>query len=78
MNIFWCPLPRPPSRHEPHAAQYRPPRLASLKQALYVKEQIKPFGVKVTRIARGIPVGGDLEYTDGATLTDAIRGRQDL
>lgn len=46
--------------------------------ALYVKEQILPFGVKVTRIARGIPVGGDLEYTDGATLTDAIRGRQDL
>ncbi len=46
--------------------------------ALYVKEQIMPFGVKVTRIARGIPVGGDLEYTDGATLTDAIRGRQDL
>jgi len=46
--------------------------------ALYLKEQITPFGVKVTRIARGIPVGGDLEYTDGATLTDAIRGRQDL
>jgi len=46
--------------------------------ALYLKEQIMPFGVKVTRIARGIPVGGDLEYTDGATLTDAIRGRQDL
>ncbi len=46
--------------------------------ALYLKEQIKPFGVRVTRIARGIPVGGDLEYTDGATLTDAIRGRQDL
>jgi recombination protein RecR len=46
--------------------------------ALYLREQIKPFGIKVTRIARGIPVGGDLEYTDGATLTDAIRGRQDL
>ena len=46
--------------------------------ALYLKEQIQPLGVKVTRIARGIPVGGDLEYTDGATLTDAIRGRQDL
>jgi len=46
--------------------------------ALYLKEQIKPFGAKVTRIARGIPVGGDLEYTDGATLTDAIRGRRDL
>ncbi len=46
--------------------------------ALYLREQIKPLGIKVTRIARGIPVGGDLEYTDGATLTDAIRGRQDL
>lgn len=46
--------------------------------ALYLKEQIAPSGVKVTRIARGIPVGGDLEYTDGATLTDAIRGRRDL
>jgi recombination protein RecR len=46
--------------------------------ALFLKEQIKPFGIRVTRIARGIPVGGDLEYTDGATLTDAIRGRQDL
>lgn len=46
--------------------------------AMYLKERIKPFGLKVTRIARGIPVGGDLEYTDGATLTDAIRGRRDL
>jgi len=46
--------------------------------ALYLSEQIKPLGIKVTRIARGIPVGGDLEYTDGATLTNAIRGRQDL
>ncbi len=46
--------------------------------ALYLKEQIQPLGIKVTRIARGIPVGGDLEYTDGATLTNAIRGRQDL
>jgi recombination protein RecR len=46
--------------------------------ALYLSEQIKPLGVKVTRIARGIPVGGDLEYTDGATLTNALRGRQPL
>jgi len=46
--------------------------------ALFLKEQIRPLGIRVTRIARGIPVGGDLEYTDGATLTDAIRGRQDL
>jgi len=46
--------------------------------ALYLSEQIKPLGVHVSRIARGIPVGGDLEYTDGATLTDALRGRQGL
>ena len=46
--------------------------------ALYIKEQVKPFRVKVTRIARGIPVGGDLEYTDGATVIDALRGRHDL
>ncbi len=46
--------------------------------ALYLSEQIKPLGIRVTRLARGIPVGGDLEYTDGATLTNALRGRQDL
>jgi recombination protein RecR len=46
--------------------------------ALYLSERIKPMGIKVTRIAKGIPVGGDLEYTDGATLTNAIRGRHDL
>jgi recombination protein RecR len=46
--------------------------------ALYLSERIKPMGIKVTRIAKGIPVGGDLEYTDGATLTSAIRGRHDL
>ncbi|MEW6439973.1 MAG: recombination mediator RecR [bacterium] len=46
--------------------------------ALYLSDRIRPLGVKVTRIARGIPVGGDLEYTDGATLTNALRGRQAL
>jgi recombination protein RecR len=46
--------------------------------ALYLSEQIKPMGVRVSRIARGIAVGGDLEFTDGATLTDALRGRQGL
>jgi len=43
--------------------------------ALYLSERIKPLGVKVTRIARGVPVGGDLEYTDPQTLTNALRGR---
>ncbi len=46
--------------------------------ALFIKEKLKSFDVKVTRIARGIPVGGDLEYTDGATVIDALRGRRDL
>ena len=46
--------------------------------SLYLSHQIKPLGIRVTRIARGIPVGGDLEYTDGATLIDALRGRQGL
>ena len=46
--------------------------------ALYLSSEIKPLGIRVTRIARGIAVGGDLEYTDGATLTDALRGRQGL
>lgn len=43
--------------------------------ALYLSERIKPLGVKVTRIARGIPVGGDLEYTDSQTLSNALRER---
>jgi recombination protein RecR len=46
--------------------------------ALYLTELLKPLGVRVTRIARGIPVGGDLEFTDGATLINALRGRQGL
>jgi len=54
------------------------PQVEGDATALFLKEQIKPFNVQVTRIARGIPVGGDLEYTDGATLTDALRGRHDL
>ncbi len=46
--------------------------------AMYLNKLIKPFGVKVTRIARGLPVGGDLEYADGVTITRALQGRQDL
>jgi len=43
--------------------------------ALYLEKLIKPFGVRVTRIARGLPVGGDLEYADAMTLTKALQGR---
>jgi len=46
--------------------------------ALYLRQQILPMGVKVTRLARGLPVGGDLEYADQNTLMRALSGRQDM
>jgi recombination protein RecR len=46
--------------------------------ALYLGRLIKPLGIKVTRIARGLPMGGDLDYTDEVTLLKAFEGRQDL
>ncbi len=46
--------------------------------ALYLTELIKPLGVKVTRIAYGIPMGGDIEYTDGVTLVKALEGRREV
>jgi len=46
--------------------------------AMYVQESVKPSGVKVTRLARGLPVGGDLEYADELTLTRALEGRREV
>ncbi len=46
--------------------------------AMYLNERITPLGVRVTRLARGLPVGGDLEYADQNTLLRALTGRQDL
>ncbi len=46
--------------------------------AMYLSRLLKPLGVKVTRLAYGIPVGGDLEYADEVTLSRAIEGRQEL
>ncbi|MCL4521742.1 MAG: recombination mediator RecR [Firmicutes bacterium] len=46
--------------------------------ALYLGRLIKPIGVKITRIARGLPMGGDLDYTDEVTLMKAFEGRQEL
>jgi recombination protein RecR len=46
--------------------------------ALYLSRLLKPLGIKVTRIASGLPVGGDLEYADSVTLSKAITGRQPL
>ena len=46
--------------------------------AMYLSKLIAPLGIKVSRIANGVPVGGDLEYTDAVTLTRALRGRYSL
>jgi recombination protein RecR len=46
--------------------------------ALYLAQQVKPLGIKITRIARGLPVGGDLEYADEITLGRAMDGRTEL
>ena len=46
--------------------------------ALYLSKLIKPLGVTVTRIAQGIPIGGDIEYTDEVTLKKALEGRRDF
>lgn len=46
--------------------------------AMYIARVVKPLGVKVTRIASGIPVGGELEYTDQATIARAMAGRVNL
>jgi recombination protein RecR len=46
--------------------------------AMYIARMMKPFGVRVTRIASGLPVGGDLEYADELTLGRALEGRREL
>ena len=45
---------------------------------MYLSKLLKPLGIKVTRLAFGIPVGSDLEYTDGVTLTKALEGRSEM
>lgn len=46
--------------------------------AMYLARLIKPLGIKVTRIAHGLPVGGDLEYADDVTITKALEGRREI
>lgn len=46
--------------------------------ALYLHRLVAPLGVRVTRLARGLPVGGDLEYADGVTIAEALHGRREL
>jgi recombination protein RecR len=54
------------------------PNLEGDATAMYLSRQLRPLGVKVTRLAFGLPVGGDLEYADELTLGRALEGRTDL
>ena len=46
--------------------------------AIYLAKLLKPLGMRITRIARGLPVGGDLEYADEVTLSKAMEGRREM
>ena len=46
--------------------------------AMYISKLIKPLGIKITRLAYGLPAGGDLEYTDDVTINYALEGRREL
>mgnify|MGYP001236462422 CR=1 FL=1 len=54
------------------------PSLEGEATALYLQRQLTPLGVRVTRIARGLPVGGDLEYADGVTIAQALSARREM
>ncbi|MCX8075206.1 MAG: recombination mediator RecR [Clostridia bacterium] len=54
------------------------PTIEGEATAMYISRLIKPLGIRVTRIAHGIPVGGDLEYTDEITLIKAMEGRREI
>jgi recombination protein RecR len=46
--------------------------------AVYLEEVLRPLAIRVTRLARGLPVGSDLEYVDGSTLAEALAGRREI
>jgi recombination protein RecR len=54
------------------------PNLEGEATAMYLQRLLSPFGIRLTRLARGLPVGGDLEYADEVTLTHALEGRQEI
>lgn len=54
------------------------PNVEGEATAMYIARLLKPLGIKVTRIAHGIPVGGDLEYADEVTLGKALEGRREI
>lgn len=54
------------------------PNIEGEATAMYIARLLKPLGLRVTRMAHGMPVGGDLEYVDEVTLTKALQGRREL
>jgi recombination protein RecR len=54
------------------------PKLEGEATALYLQEQLRPAGVTVSRLARGLPVGGDLEYADGVTIAQSLAARRSM
>ncbi|MFA1819578.1 recombination mediator RecR [Virgibacillus oceani] len=54
------------------------PNIEGEATAMYISRLVKPSGIRTTRIAHGLPVGGDLEYADEVTLSKALEGRRDL
>jgi recombination protein RecR len=54
------------------------PNVEGEATALYLAKLLRPFAVRITRIARGLPVGGDLEYADQVTLSKALEGRREI
>lgn len=54
------------------------PSIEGEATAIYVQQALAPRGIRVTRIARGLPVGGDLEYADGVTIAQALVARRDM
>lgn len=54
------------------------PNIEGEATAMYISRLVKPSGIRMTRIAHGLPVGGDLEYADEVTLSKALEGRREL
>ena len=54
------------------------PTIEGEATAMYIARLVKPMGIKVTRIAHGLPVGGDLEYADEVTISKALEGRREI
>ena len=54
------------------------PNIEGEATAMYISRLLKPLGIRVTRIAHGLPVGGDLEFVDEVTLGRALEGRREI